>query len=131
VISIIKRWIIGLFLVFLLGACTTTVVVQPFGVWGGTALFNGQYYAGAIAANYNTQRWAWCSQVGCVVGHTEGWDLVDSVGDRLTGRYDGSVVYVKYEYDGDILTSTMTQQDVSSASLTVARSDLIIRDLLP
>lgn len=100
-----------------LAACSspTTTYTGPYGRWAGSAYVNG-YYAGAIAAHYDTRSWAWCTpDFRCIVGHTEGWDLVDAYGERATGTYTGSTVRIRYSYLGDTLTATLRPSTDSSS----------------
>jgi len=95
----------------LLSACQTAppppAAVQPYGSWSGTASIDGQY-AGGIAVDYDADIWAWClTSTDCIAGATDGWDLVDSVGARMTGRYEGAYVFVTYTHESSVLTANL------------------------
>lgn len=127
-----KKLLLLVIVLLLLSACSTTVtVVQPHGSWLGDMYFNGSY-AGAIASNYDTGRWAMCTYLGdCAVGKTSGWDLVDSVGDKLLGTYHTNYVSYYFRYRGDVITSNAYRDYSSRDSVETNNiTNLTISDLL-
>ena len=108
--AIRRHLALAVLLGLILSACQSTPpprVIQPYGSWSGNASIDGRY-AGGIAVNYDTKYFVWCvTSTDCMAGGTDGWDLVDSGGNRMTGQYEGDYVFVTYRHGSSILTANL------------------------
>lgn len=103
----IRKIFVAAVLVFSLVACSATT--SPYGLWAGTLYYNNTHYGPGLAVDYDNGVWAMCYD-SCVYGRTHGWDMVDSVGDRIVGTYTGDTVRAVYRYGRDTFSGTLYPQ---------------------